>query len=532
MRTRRLVFVTVLLSAAIPAWGADRDAAPVRERLDAAVASVVEGGPAPAADDATYLRRIWIDLAGRIPPTLIARDFLDDKTPDKRARMVDRLLDSEDFADHWGRVLAVSLTSERPIARDAYDGRVLHRFLRESLLKKEPYDRIVRELLVGSGASDASGPANFYLRYEADPLRLAGAVGKNILGVTIQCAQCHDHPFASWKEDDFWGFAATFARVRKMESDDEDNLKAVVEALRGELKRPDPSAPIAPEGKDGEKPKPKQIVIKPRLLNGKSIADANRRASLAEWVVARDNPRFARNLVNRVWGQLFGKSPVPNLDILAAKPESSAVLDILSDDFVQNGYDFRRLLRLLVLSKSYGQASSAQAKPLWARPTIRPMSVDQLYASIAQATGYDGVPDETAEQSGVPDEDDPHADAAPARTAPTAEDDPDDDDDAGEDVPDRAVEAIGERALTLQRALVLLNGDFVREATRSAVRISRATNGRRADASRIEWACLATLSRRPTKKEQAILLALLSEPNGLEDVYWVLINSSEFQADH
>src|ERR1700677_4885982 len=103
-------------------------------------------------------------------------------------------------------------TNERPISRDTYDGRVLHEFLRERLKSGVSYDRIVRELITGTGASDASGPANFLLRYEADAPRLAGAVGKNLLGITIQCAQCHDHPFARWKEEDFWGLAAVFAR--------------------------------------------------------------------------------------------------------------------------------------------------------------------------------------------------------------------------------------------------------------------------------------------------------------------------------
>jgi hypothetical protein len=518
MHKRVILLGVFLIAAAPPAARANGDIGDVRARIDAAVASVIEGEIGPAADDASFLRRVWIDLAGRTPPAAVVRDFLDDTSPEKRAKMTARLLDSENFADHWGRVLAVWLTSERPVARDAYDGRVLHEFLRQSLLRKEPYDRVVRELLVGSGASDSSGPANFYLRYGADPPRLAGAVGKNLLGVTIQCAQCHDHPFAPWKEDEFWGLAAVFARVRKLEGGD-DNLKAIVEARRGELRRPDPDASEKTESEDEEKPEPKQVVVKPRFLNGRPAPDANRRVALADWVVARDNSRFAQNLVNRVWEQLYGKALVPNLDNPASKADSLAVLGVLAEDFARNGHDLRRLLRILVLSTSYGQAASVPSRPPWARPTVRPMSVDQLHASIAQATGHDGLPDEAAEEPGEEDGN-PHAEAAP------------DDDDRHEDGPDRSSEALGERALTLQRALVLLNGEFVREASRSAVRVSRAMNGRQTDASRIEWACLATLGRRPTEKERAILRSLLSEPNGLEDVYWVLINSAEFQAIH
>ena len=538
MCNRGLLLLVSILAAPLPLTRADQDLAGVRDKMDAAVAAVVDGGLAPAVDDATYLRRIWIDLAGHTPPALFARDFLDDKRPGKRDKMVAQVLVSEDFADHWGRVLSIWATAERPVARDAYDGRVLHGFFREGLRKNEPYDRVVRDLIAGSGASDVSGPANFILRYDADPARLAGAVGKNLLGVTIQCAQCHDHPFAPWKEGDFWGLAAAFARVRKMESGSDDNLKAVLEAHRGELKRGDPNAPAAPakaEGQKGEKPSPKQVVVKPRLLNGKVIADGNRRTALAHWVVARDNPLFARNLVNRVWEQLYGKTLVPNFDNPATKADSRTVLAMLSEDFAGNGHDLRRLLRIVVLSKSYSQASSPRTRPPWTRPAARPMSVDQLHASIAQATGYDGPLADADDEANNGDEDDAHAEPGPARALPSnetlsADDEADDNRDENDD--DRAAEALGERALTLQRALVLLNGEFVREASRSAVRVSRAVHGRTGNDSLLEWACLATLTRRPTAKEQAILRALLAERNGLEDVYWVLINSSEFQSNH
>ena len=524
MDARGILLGLFLVAAIGPAARADGE---MIDTLDAAIDSVIKGGRGPSTDDAIYLRRIWVDLAGRTPPAQVAREFLDDKDPAKRGKMVGRLLDSENFADHWGRVLAIWLTSERPVARDGYDGRVLHQFLRESLVKKEPYDRLVRELIVGSGASDSSGPANFYLRYDADPTRLAGALGKNLLGVTIQCAQCHDHPFAPWKQDQFWSLAAVFARVKKLEG--EDNLKAIVDARRGELRRPDPNTPDTPvvvanaEGKEGEKPEPKQIVVKPRFLNGKPAPDNNRRDALADWVVGRDNPLFARNLVNRVWEQLFGKGLLSNLDSPSPNAEAMALLSPLSDDFIKNGHDLRRLLRAIVLSKTYGQASSAiQAEPPWARPKARPLSVDQLHASIAQATGHDGLPDEAVE------EEEPAKDDGQGATENDEAEDEDEDDEL-DDEPDVASDELGPQALTLQRALVLLNGEFVREATRSAVRVTRATQGRMPDAARIEWACLATLSRRPTDKEAAIFKSLLAEPNGMEDIYWVLLNSSEFQ---
>ena len=497
---------------------ADRGEEEVRGRLDAAVNSAREGGLGVAADDATFLRRAWLDLAGHVPPGVIAREFLDDKDPEKRARAVDRLLESDDFADHWGRVLASWATSQRPVANEKYDGRVLQGSIKEALLAKVPYDRVVRDLLAGSGASDASGPANFLLRYDADPPKLAGAVGKNFLGVTIQCAQCHDHPFARWKEDDFWGLAAAFARVRSLEG--RDDLKAVVEARKGELMRP-PAGGDGPDRDDDEeksghdekeKPDPKQVAVKPRTLDGKTLAGRDRRASLADWVVARDNPRFARNLVNRSWDQFFGTAPVPDLD----NPRAVPVLDLLAEDFAAHGHDLRRLLRIVVLSRAYGQTSSTRAKPPWSGPSARPMTVDQLYATVAQATGHVGEPAEVAEP---PEDGDVLAEAKGEEENNPGE----------EDKADPAGEALGERAMTLQRALVLLNSEFIRDASRSAVKVSRSLLGKKDPASQVEWACLATLCRRPSVKEAKLLAALLAEPGGAEDVYWVLLNSSEFQ---
>jgi hypothetical protein len=516
---------------------ADREIGPVRDRLDAAVAAASAGGLASPADDATFLRRAWLDLAGRIPPAEVARDFLDSKDPERRAKAVEGLLRAEEFADHWGRVLAIWVTSERPVRRDGYDGRVLHEFLRDRLRAAAPYDRVARELLVGSGASDASGPANFFLRYDADPPLLAGAVGKGFLGMTIQCAQCHDHPFARWKEEDFWGLAAAFARVRKLESTGGDDLKAVIEARKGELTRPNPDAPAAeatadvtadvkPGAEGGEKPEPKPepkpVVVRPRLPDGKPLADGDRRRALADWVVSRGNPRFARNVVNRAWEALFGRPLVANLDEPNPKADSLPALVLLAEDFAANGHDLRRLLRIIVLSRSYAQASARGAGPAWARPMSRAMTVDQLYASIALATGYDGAPDEEEPKADEPHAADPHAEAMPP-------DDGDEDVGEDEDGEDLAVGALGERASTLQRALVLLNGPHVQAASKSAARIDRARRPRAGAASRLEWAFLTALGRRPSSREQAALRPLLDRPGGLEDVYWVLINSAEFQ---
>src|SRR5262249_12126131 len=160
--------------------------AQTRARLDA----LVEAGwkrlnvaPEGPVDDATFLRRAWLDLAGRVRPPLAARDFLADPSPAKRAKLVEALVAGDEFADHWGRVWAERLTGRRPVRQDKYDGRVLHDYLRGALAENKSYRQVVTELICGEGLSDSSGPANFLLRYEGKPADLAGAVGRQFLGV-------------------------------------------------------------------------------------------------------------------------------------------------------------------------------------------------------------------------------------------------------------------------------------------------------------------------------------------------------------
>ena len=241
-------------------------------------------------------------------------------------------------------------------------------------------------------------------------------------------------------------------------------------------------------------------------MNGKIVADGNRRAALADWVVARDNPLFARNLVNRVWEQLYGKTLVPNFDKPATKADSLAVLALLSEDFAANGHDLRRLLRIIVLSKTYSQASSPRARPTWARPAARPMSVDQLHASIAQATGYDGPPLTPPKRRATATKMTPTRTRVPPspsgrRDTPT---DHEADGEADDDEQRRRPSSRGAWRAGLDLATRL--GAPERRIRQGGVPIGGAgfssPPGRTGDDSRIEWACLATLTRRPTAKSK------------------------------
>jgi hypothetical protein len=508
----------VLLLGPLVAASPPPESAAVTARLDALIVAEWQKHnvqPEALADDAVYLRRVWLDLGGRVPPATQARAFLDDRSPEKRTRLVEALLASDDFADHWGRVWAETLTGKRPIRQETYDGRVLHAYLRDGLKANKSYGALVSELISGSGLSDTSGPANFLARYEAKPANLAGAVARQFLGVSLQCAQCHDHPFASWKQDDFWGVAAFFARVRLLTNDggdEQEQLTAILEARRGELLIPDPKA--APDG-EGKRPK-KTILPRFPVENGPAPV-GNRRPALAAWITGSKNPWFARHAVNQVWTQLLGSGLVSTLDREVDTADvRGQVLDLLADDFRASGYDLKRLVRIVVTSRVY-QLGSGAAKPAeveqrlhqLARFPVRPLSADQLFQAVVQATGYRG------EETDRPDAQDTE-DEEPAEG-------------------DKPVEFLGERALSLQRTLALLNSAYVHRAVQVGAKLAQTANGPQATAANVEWLFLATLARRPNTEEAKAMLQLAKAGKtrpGLEDVLWVLLNSAEFNTNH
>lgn len=493
---------------------------------------------APVCDDATFLRRVWLDVAGQIPPAIAARDFLQDNSTGKRARLVDQLLASDDFADHWGRVLTERFTDKRALPEPPYNGRVLHAYLRDSLAEDRPYRQIVRELIVGEGANDVSGPANFLLRYQVEPVQLAGAVANKFLGQSLACAQCHDHPFDHWTRDDFWGLAACFARARQMNSND-GQFFAVMEARRGELEI-DAFVPAAAkseaaeESAAGEQPAeeqpaapPEKRQVQPRLLDGTLLAaDKSRRAALADWVCSSDNADFAREAVNFVWARLFSHrlSAAQGAGTHIGPAFESELHDAIASAFIADSHRLKKLLRSVVLSRAYARDSAASpsndgtsaggaaASPhSFALHVARPLTVDELYRSLVQIGGYAGGYEDMEGQPGDPESD------------PNSTSDP-------------AVELLTARSLSVQRSLALLNSDYVRQVSRMGARLCRAAVGQRIAPGHVEYAFLATLSRRPTDEESKTMLQLVkasqSPTKGLEDLFWLLLNSAEFNVNH
>ena len=482
--------------------------------------------PAAPADDAEYLRRVYLDLVGKIPTAAEARDFLDDPALDKRARLVDNLLDSSAYLT---RATEIYRTMLLPEAESDAQVRALaptfEAWLRKRVADDVGYDRIVREVLTvkfgsrgrrGGNAFDPRGepsPLAYYVAKDAKPENLAANAARVFLGVRLECAQCHNHPFARWKREEFWGLAAFFAGVGKPGKDD---------AL-GPIRE-------LPNLHELTIPGTNKIIPAAFLGGGKAVDWRSRvggRELLADWVTAPENPYFARAAVNRVWARFFGVGLIePFDDMTDAGPESQPeLLDALARAFRARNYDLKYLIRAITASRPYALTSAvgrSELAPahLFAAMPVRTLSPGQLFDSLAQATG-------TRAGAGAGRESFFDGDSARARFL--------------ELFADRD-ERPTEGQTSILQALALMNGRIVADATSVATGDTLAavaevpyldTHGR------IETLYLAALARRPRPEELTLMSGHVdrgpTEPdraNALADVFWALLNSPEFRFNH
>lgn len=468
--------------------------------------------------DREFLRRVWLDLAGRTPPLAEVKAS---QAGIDRSKLVQRLLKSEDFARHWGRLWTEYLTDRRPFETEGYDGRRLLQFLTDFFRENRPYSELVSDLVLGEGTSDVSGSANFLLRYNAEPVPLAGAVSQKFLGLSLQCAECHDHPHAPWKQKDFWGLAAHFARLRKMtptNPEEGESFFVVIERPRGELVMVDKRAQPNEAGQQ-----PKKTVFPQLPGSPRSDASKQRRAVLVEWLTQAENPYLAPHLVNLIWERLLGEGLVQNLDHWPANTTSTntQLVNLLASDLVRHDWNVARLIEVISLSDTYqrscygrGETRESDLSKLaeqqlehWARGRIRPLTADQLHLSIGQAIGY-------------------HHDENDHRLAESTGEE------FTQDIPRNN---LGSLSFTLERAVALYNSDYIRGASDLGTEAVVRLYGPAAGAEHIERLFQALLARSPTTEELEFFQDLGSEGEarqGLQDIIWVLLNSSEFVTNH
>jgi Protein of unknown function (DUF1553)/Protein of unknown function (DUF1549) len=465
--------------------------------------------PAPLADDAEYFRRLSLDLNGRIPSLTQLVDFLDDARTDKRRLWVDKLLDGpqngplyvEHFAHFWRRRFLAETTMQSEAVVAPLEG-----WLRKQLKANTPYDRMVRGLLTDSNA------AGFYLANENKAENLASRSSRLFLGVKLECAQCHDdRSGGKWKRTQFWEYAAFFTGLRE-----EQGNPDCVMAPRQQNARP---ARIRVGGSeswvearfpDGSKPDWRPAITP--------------RQALSEWITRGDNPWFARAAVNRLWHYFLGVGlidPVDGLGNEDNRPSHPELLDELVRQFIAHDFDLKFLIRAIAGSSAYQRTSrqthGRQAEPrLFSRATSRALTPEQLYDSIVLATGYRPDPAKVGAFGDFR--------AGPPRAVFLAPfDDPN-----SQPVDFQA---------SIQQALMMMNGKLIEEATSSArsATVGAVIDSNRPMALRIEELYLVALSRKPRPTETQRLLDYATtrdSKQALGDIFWSLLNSTEFVLNH
>ena len=340
-----------------PAASAPADACKLAERIDHHLAARwknAKAEPAPRADDAEFLRRVYLDISGRIPTPNDVHEFLADNDPDKRRKLVDELLDSPRHALHFANLWRAQLIPEVAASDEAHFFQPgFEAWLRQKFRANSPYDQLVRELLTTpiAGAkqtpesvfreADNANPLAYFAVKDARPENLAATTTKLFLGIQIDCAQCHNHPFASWTREQFWNQAAFFAGIERQ---GEGIFAPLNEAIDVRELRPDQL----------------KKTIRPIFLDGKEPtwkAKTSSRVALADWITARENPYFARASVNRLWGQFFGRGIVEPVDDFNDEnvPSHPELLDELATSFAASGFDMRDIIRAICMSRAYQQ---------------------------------------------------------------------------------------------------------------------------------------------------------------------------------
>jgi hypothetical protein len=510
--------------------------------------------PAQLAQDVQILRRLTLALCGTIPSLEEIRVFESDTSPDRLDRWTNRLLADSRFADYFAERLARSFVGNEAgqfivFRRDRFSD-----WLRQQLSKNTPYDQMAREMISGTGLW-TDHPATNYVTAaiangELDQNKLAGRTVRAFLGQRIDCAQCHDHPFAEWKQTQFQGLASLFGQAQNSLVGIEDKAQKKYEVEdRKTLKKHivEPGVPFHTEWLPGT---------------------GTRRERLAAWITHPENRRFERATANRVWGLMFGKpfhSPVDDLPDPQAEAEPN-VLDIIGADFRSHHCDLRRMIRVIAASRPYrldsvsDEASVAEAKPAPTKPAIHSKSTG------APAGGWNKADDKSAEANtaaGFSDE------AAAWASFPLTRLRPEQligailqarafrtidqnshlfvratrffqENDFVKEYGDLGENELDDRAGTISQALLRMNGKLAADAIKADPlnASTRLTSFAGSDASCLEGCYLVALSRRPTQPESDYFLGQLASAGAagrsqvVEDIFWSLFNSPEFSWNH
>ncbi|MCA9045357.1 MAG: DUF1553 domain-containing protein [Planctomycetaceae bacterium] len=486
--------------------------------------------PSPLCDDATFLRRVTLDIAGRLPTTGETKAFLASQEKGKRARVIDELLRSPDYADYFASKWAALLKNRRDNNSDIVANFAFHAWVRDSLLANKPFDQFVRELLAATGTVITNPPVAWYKRV-TEPKQQIEDVAQLFLGVRMQCAQCHHHPFERWSQDDYYSLSAFFSRVGRKPT-----------ATRGEdLIFHQRGVAEAKNVKSGQ-------MLRPAALGddiGEIPADEDPRLRLVDWMSKPENPFFAKAVVNRYWKHFFGRGLIePEDDIRDSNPPTNPeLLAALEKHFIESGFDLKELVRFITTSNAYQLSSRPNDANLadnqnFSRFYPRRMQAEVLLDSIDDLTGtrttFANLPSGT------------RAIALPDNSYNKA----------SEFLrvfgrPDNSSVCECERVQTssLAQSLHLINSSEVKN--KLAAGSGRAATLAKSEApleQRVDEIYLMAFARYPTPTEQLAAVTYLQEPveksdgtylpedqalkQNLQDLIWALANTKEFLFIH
>ena len=485
-----------------------------------------EIGPSGVATDEEWIRRVYLDVIGHVPPVEVVEKFLADKDPAKRTKLIDQLLDDPAYVRNWTAIwtnLMIGRITPRRVSRTG-----MQKFLRGAFSKNRPWNEVVFDVVSASGHFEKKGEVNYLLAQMTDNDDAVQATAKTtrlFMGIQVQCTQCHNHPFNDWKQDQFWSFNSFFRQARRQNYRKYDPRSGRMVDDYSELRFRDFSGPVYYEERSGV-----MRVAYPKYFTKKVDpgAEVDRRSELAKLMTAGDQPWIAKAMVNRMWGHFFGYGFTKPVDDMgphnpASHPE---LLDRLAGEFVKSGYDVKQLIRWIANSEAYNLTSrygkkneidnpSAGEVPLFSHLYVKQMQAEQLFDSLIVAT--------EAHKSGRLNWDQAEQKRQQwMRQFVVA---------FNTDENDESTTFNG----TIPQALMMMNGDLIQDAVSiekgSFLRRVLEENG--PDSKKIRRLYFSALSRAPTRKEIGAATKMIrarqaDKIEAYQDLYWALLNSNEF----
>jgi hypothetical protein len=469
--------------------------------------------PSPVCSDEEFLRRVSLDVVGVLPAVEEYQKFTSDPDPQKREKLVDELLARKEFVELWVMKWA-ELLQIRTNQQIAYKPMLrYYNWLQDRIANNVPIDQMVREILGASGGTFSNAATNYY-QNETETLKVAENVAQVFLGMRIQCAQCHNHPFDRWTMDDYYSFAAFFAQIGRKPAED-PREQIVFNTNSGEVKHP-------VEGR----------TMKPKFLGGAvpETQGQDRRVVLANWLASPENPFFAKNLANIVWAHFFGRGIIEPVDDVRVSnpPVNPELLQVLGQKFTDYKYDFRKLVRDICTSRTYQLSTATNETNAgdvrnFSHATLRRIRAEVLLDAVSRVTDtkdkFPGLPlGARAVQV---------ADGSTSTYFLTS---------FGRATRETACSCEVVTEPNLSQALHLLNGDTVNSKIQQGKLVERRLAEGRTPPQIVEELYVRCLGRRPTEAETAAINGLLAEQKeprvALEDLFWALLNSREFLFNH